>query len=918
MTQTKRWTVVLTAALLGAQCLLVGGVRAVDKPQPKSDAKKPADAVDSKPESDAKPAPNESVEKVVIRGTCQSEEGQPVANARVRVFRKTDNDEPLPFLVETTADQDGKFELRDIETTTPAKPDLLVIVTAEKHVPFVDGPMKHDNGVIELSAVMSSKPGTLSGIVTDSRGQPIKGVTVFLPAGGNHPYPGIWSAVTDEKGRYAITDMKRWTPESTKTFDPKTQSGTMTSACYFSLKHPNFPLTRAKNTAVPQDVNVTLYPPAMVEGQVVDAVTNRPAANVVVSAQGVARHGWSQTKTDADGRYRLLLTKDHYNIWAESDDRVAIAVSTLEATEGKTVSNANIKLVRGGFVVGRVLDKEGKPMTHARPNVETISHPNQSDESSNEPLEKNVKPETKLVPVYVAHYGPARPRTGAAVTSTTVNPDGTYRLRVAPGENYVYLMTGLRGAMVTVAEGQEVTLDFRHGEQPQGRFVERTAEEKLADRLRREAAEEEAVEASGGRAKPKLPVPKRAATPTGKLLDQLEEQNAGTELFNDPWLRTLKQIVDLGPAAVPELVQELDSTTNDRMLRCLAFTLRAIDDKRAVPALIRAIPKILLPTGSDCGLTATDPELVKFAQQHDRDLSHRGNEYSFGRPVNEIFGALHKLTGQKFDESELVFLSDRGFPSQRQARERLVYNTAKKWADWWENHGAAAVPDQAYSRVNVPPAPENNETWSLTPGMRFKMNGGGGNCLLESVLDPKAETVFHDFDTGRYAALPARWRDKPNIAAHLPDILSWAAREGFDLMGTEHVSATDNKRTFALQPIGLRAWQLGQQRWKPKSKSGDFVLEEAQADGIPADGLLFYFDRQKESFAPASTAAFLFITREGTPGLIFVGVEVTNTDDYKTGVVSKGDNELNPIHFRKGRRFGWTAFEEVPVRSTKR
>lgn len=46
MTQTERRTVVLTAALLGAMCWLVGGVRAVDEPQTKSDTKKPRDAAD--------------------------------------------------------------------------------------------------------------------------------------------------------------------------------------------------------------------------------------------------------------------------------------------------------------------------------------------------------------------------------------------------------------------------------------------------------------------------------------------------------------------------------------------------------------------------------------------------------------------------------------------------------------------------------------------------------------------------------------------------------------------------------------------------------------------------------------------------------------------------------------------------------
>src|SRR6185436_3702465 len=50
---------------------------------------------------------------------------------------------------------------------------------------------------------------------------------------------------------------------------------------------------------------------------------------------------------------------------------------------------------------------------------------------------------------------------------------------------------------------------------------------------------------------------KRSDTPTGKLLDRLEQQNAGSELFKDSWLQTMKEIVELGPKSVLELIEEL-------------------------------------------------------------------------------------------------------------------------------------------------------------------------------------------------------------------------------------------------------------------------------------------------------------------------------------------------------------------------
>ena len=87
-------------------------------------------------------------------------------------------------------------------------------------------------------------------------------------------------------------------------------------------------------------------------------------------------------------------------------------------------------------------------------------------------------------------------------------------------------------------------------------------------------------------------------------------------------------------------------------MRRLGFALRAIGDPRAVPALIRAIPKTLLPSSSDYGLTVIDKELMDFMLTHDL-RKEKGREYfDLGRPVREIIGALHSLTGQHFQDAE--------------------------------------------------------------------------------------------------------------------------------------------------------------------------------------------------------------------------------------------------------------------------
>src|SRR5206468_1697142 len=113
-------------------------------------------------------------------------------------------------------------------------------------------------------------------------------------------------------------------------------------------------------------------------------------------------------------------------------------------------------------------------------------------------------------------------------------------------------------------------------------------------------------------------------------------------------------------------------------------------DPRAVPALIRAIPRIY-PSGGDWGLTIQgDADLLKFMQRHDNHLS-RGGDYraglfSFGRPVNEIMPALEKITGESHAWTELVFadISGAGAAQDRMKRMAFLKHTRRR-ADWWSS-----------------------------------------------------------------------------------------------------------------------------------------------------------------------------------------------------------------------------------------
>jgi hypothetical protein len=201
----------------------------------------------------------------------------------------------------------------------------------------------------------------------------------------------------------------------------------------------------------------------------------------------------------------------------------------------------------------------------------------------------------------------------------------------------------------------------------------------------------------------------------------------------DPWVLALQRLalVVFWPHPL------LDRSDADLPLRLLGFTLLAIGDPRAVPALIRAIPRTLRPAGSDCGFQLSDPELREFMSQHHLSGPDQRGYISLGRPVREIFTALQKISGATCGEEE-------------------VFSTL-------------------------------------------------------SLLLPQGS-------------------------------------------------------------VGLQAWEIPNERW-------DTIAEEARQDrplelGRPAGDMLMHYDSAQARYIPNRRATFLFITREGTPGILRLTTQV--------------------------------------------
>jgi hypothetical protein len=188
-----------------------------------------------------------------------------------------------------------------------------------------------------------------------------------------------------------------------------------------------------------------------ISGRVVYADTGLPAVGVRVRAQANSSHVGSRATegmamTDDDGRYQLVnLSPANWNVWAESDGWTVVAIDALPVVAGQDVKDADLHLIEGGYIKGRVVDAvTGKPMTRAG-----------------------------KARILVGVYGPMRPRSGPAVVGQYVDSKGEFRIQVPPGKNFPYVMgvdsSNRRGSRkyfekgVEVEDGKETVIEFSLG-----------------------------------------------------------------------------------------------------------------------------------------------------------------------------------------------------------------------------------------------------------------------------------------------------------------------------------------------------------------------------------------------------------------------------------------------------------------------
>ena len=340
----------------------------------------------------------------------------------------------------------------------------------------------------------------------------------------------------------------------------------------------------------------------------------------------------------------------------------------------------------------------------------------------------------------------------------------------------------------------------------------------------------------------------------------------------DVYTAQIKELSEIGAPAVLALAAALEKTSSDAALRLIPFTLRAIGDARAVPALIRAFPKTLRPSGSDCGMTVGDRDLLRFMQTHDiegvegRERSR--NDFGLGRPVREVAVALRKLTGTEHNEAEVfsTFLS--GGEPQRALQRKAFWQVARNWADWWNSNSSRLVQDAAFAEVNLRALPRSPDRLSTGPikvadGMSLSILSpleSGRDCALGLGLSRRVEVP---------KAILENANDRVKVGA-------WAAEAGADLAGAVFRDPESGKDFYCLRGFDLQAWEVGNENWDKAEamiERGGYRVKEALAGEF-----LMHYDAGERRYRPEKKATFVFMTRDGLEGMLRVTAQVTDTN----------------------------------------
>jgi beta-lactamase regulating signal transducer with metallopeptidase domain/protocatechuate 3,4-dioxygenase beta subunit len=353
---------------------------------------------------------NTNAQQISVSGKVTFQ-GKPVPGALIFLYH-SDLKKPVQSGLMATSKNDGDFTF-EVDNSLFGYWNY-VFVTHPKYS-FGWGILKPENKNKPLNIILYN-PSSISGRIVDKDMKPIEGVSIRMPIiimsdvtqekniltelmGTSNIFLYSYTTRTDENGFFIFKNL----PKDSKAF-----------ADLFASKSGYAPYS-GHNAPMGSNLSIVLRPEGRISGKVTYKNSGLPARNVEILAGGFENIGGNSAVTDKEGNYKIHeLSSGWYDVLYGPSlplDWTAAAIESVNVEEGRETKNVNIKLIKGGIISGKVIDtKTGKGIK-----------PNEHSE--------------------VSIYGPSRPMNLGTIQSAPVQPDGSYRIRVAPGKNYIYLQT---------------------------------------------------------------------------------------------------------------------------------------------------------------------------------------------------------------------------------------------------------------------------------------------------------------------------------------------------------------------------------------------------------------------------------------------------------------------------------------------
>ncbi len=340
----------------------------------------------------------------------------------------------------------------------------------------------------------------------------------------------------------------------------------------------------------------------------------------------------------------------------------------------------------------------------------------------------------------------------------------------------------------------------------------------------------------------------------------------------DEWGQAVRTLIEIGPPAVPTLIAELDKETRDHSLRKLAFTLRGINDVRAIPALIRAIPRTFQPPANDYGLQVKNKQLFEFLKRYDTIDS--SDDLIYGRAFPEVVHTLKKLSGGvSLGEMEINGVNRDGTPTQQAMKKRLYEQVAARWARWWGVNWEEFLSDVRYAKVgmrkpqqNSMALPNDAKTVRFPVGDDIRLGAESIGISISAVENPR-RNCFLDLDTGRSAGWPDELPEWGTVDENSPEVINWARKNGFDLLCVME-NANDGKSSYGVRMLDMRAWKITDEQLQelPRAMRNEIPYPlDAPVDRMEPKHQSSDYSHIYNNFEGNN---YLFRTREGAYGFI--------------------------------------------------